>query len=121
MLIRPSQYGSLRLGDLYVAGIDGSDIQLIAGDIGTHSDPVWSPDGSRIAFYSRRVDGEGIYVANPDGTDLQLLSAPWAIDWSPTWSPDGEWIAFTSSQSRKDHDIFIMRADGSELANLTAD
>jgi TolB protein len=124
---RPSQYessvpGAPRLPatpDLYRASIDGRDITKLTDDIGMNESAVWSPDGLRIAFYSRRVDGEGIYVMNVDGSNVQLLSPSWAIDWEPSWSPDGEWIAFGSSQSRQSQDIFIMRADGSGVTNLT--
>jgi TolB protein len=124
---RPSQYASRvpsapRLPatpDLYRASIDGSDIIRLTDGIGMNGSAVWSPDGNRIAFYSRRVDGEGIYVMNADGSHVQLLSPSWAIDWEPSWSPDGEWIAYGSNQSRKSQDIFIMRADGSGVTNLT--
>lgn len=119
LLSRPSRYGTRSITHLYLAAADGSNIRLIGGEVGTHDHPAWSPDGSRLAFYSRREDGEGIYVADARGESQVLLSVPWAIDWSPTWSPDGEWIAFASNQSRKSQDIFIMRPDGSQVTNLT--
>lgn len=116
---RPSQIGTPNTGNVYRANVDGSDIVMLSGGIGQNSAPAWSPDSNRIAFYSHRENGEGIYLIDPDGSNLQLLSPSWAIDWHPSWSPDGEWITFVSSQSRKSQDIFIMRADGSEVTNLT--
>ncbi|MBT4100360.1 MAG: hypothetical protein HOM68_13785 [Gemmatimonadetes bacterium] len=105
---------------IFLAGLDGSDIRLIGGEIGTHGAPAWSADGQRLAFYSRRQDGEGIYVADAQGQNQTLISVEWVIDWSPSWSPDGEWVTFVSSQSRVNYDIFIMRADGSDVRNLTS-
>jgi Tol biopolymer transport system component len=69
--------------------------------------PVFSPDGSRIAF---AVAGSGIWVMDADGTDpLQLTSE--ARDSWPTWSPDGAQLAF--SRMGDDFDLWKMNADGS--------
>ena len=71
--------------------------------------PVWSPDGSQIAFASLGplVDpGPGIYVMGPAGSGLRNLTP---LEWWPTrdpaifptseyapqWSPDGSRIAFS--------------------------
>ena len=55
--------------------------------------PVWSPDGSQIAF-TRYVDRGGentnfsIYVVNADGTGLRRLTRG-PYDSSPAWQPSG--------------------------------
>ena len=73
--------------------------------------PVWSPDGQRIAFLSTPTNSEEaypadiwqIYVMNADGTDPRpLVSVDDAMDWSkedPSWSPEGTGIAFGSSDA----------------------
>jgi len=65
------------------------------------SQPVWSPDGSRIAFYSDRKfnlpdrdDNVDIYVMAADGTGLTRLTDDPASDAFPYWSPDGQRLAF---------------------------
>jgi Tol biopolymer transport system component len=69
--------------------------------------PVFSPDGSRIAF---AIVGSGIWVMDSDGTDpLQLSSG--ADDSWPTWSPDGAQLAF--SRMGANFDLWKMNADGS--------
>ena len=61
---------------------------------GRNSGPVWSPDGTRIAFSSNRTDHSfiGLYDSR---TKLVTYVAPSVDrDTSPTWSPDGKHIAF---------------------------
>jgi TolB protein len=38
-------------------------------------DPVWSPDGNQIAFYSNRDGDFEIYVVNSDGSNLRQITS----------------------------------------------
>ena len=87
---------------------------------GYNASPCWSPDGSRIAFYSTRDDEEGVYLMDADGTGVVSVSPGWAWDWDPTWSPDGRQIAFASSRGLR-RDLHVMPAEGGEAINLTND
>jgi len=101
---------------IYVMGSDGSNLhQLTSGD--RHdSQPVWSPDGSRIAFtgaggpaYSRSA----VFVVNADGSDVrQVSSASGGSDFSPSWSPNGTQLAFASIRY-EDWSLSVVGADGS--------
>ncbi len=103
--------------------------------------PVWSPDGRKITFTSRRaLDGSdavntnstfNIWVMNADGsgvTPLTKLTALGADSSDAVWSPDGSKIAFDSSRALDGSDaannastsnIWMMNADGSGAAPLT--
>jgi len=65
-----------------------------AGDFG----PSWSPDGSKIAFWSDRDGNSDIYVMNADGSEQTRLTDNSASDQEPAWSPDGRRVAFVSSR-----------------------
>ncbi|MCZ7585096.1 MAG: OmpA family protein [Deltaproteobacteria bacterium] len=95
---------------------DGSGLtQLIKG-----INPVWSPDGARIAFASNVTGNYEIYTIKPDGSGLlQLTSRPDA-DIEPTWSPDGRKIAFVSNVN-KDWNLWMMNADGTGMTQLTVE
>jgi TolB protein len=79
--------------------------------------PVWSPDGSRIAFLAGRVNAQyGLYVMSADGSDRKRVCDERAASVPPSWSPDGTQIAFASGR-----DIWVVDADGGDLLNLTRD
>lgn len=80
--------------------------------------PVWSPEGTRIAF-CHYANGRGqIYVMNADGSQVFNLSNNDYCDKSPVWSPDGNRIAFVSDRDG-DWEIYVMNADGSQQTRLT--
>ena len=56
--------------------------------VGTNYIPVFSPDGTRIAFMSGRDGNPEIYVMNVDGSNLRRLTNHPAGDGTPTWSPN---------------------------------
>ena len=74
--------------------------------------PVWSPDGSKIAFTSNRDGNPEIYVMNRDGSSVRRMTNHPGIDVSPTWSPTGAQLAWVSERTGTPK-IYIMNADGS--------
>ncbi len=80
--------------------------------------PVWSPDGTSIAF-CHYANGRGqIYIMNADGSDAFNLSDNDYCDKSPAWSPQGDKVAFVSDRDG-DWEIYLMNADGSQPTRLT--
>jgi len=76
-------------------------VNLTGPDEWTDHLPRWSPDGTRIAFYSIAPDSKGhrIQVINVDGKGLTDLSAALRLPADgplpfPVWSPDGSRIVF---------------------------
>jgi Tol biopolymer transport system component len=114
---------------LWVMNSDGTGKTQLTN---SYSDaPSWSPDGSRIAF-SGVFDGR-IHLMNPDGTgEVELTAGGNSAhrDPDPDWSPDASRIAFTRvtsvyvcspvrCTSGQFSDVFVMKADGTGVQNLT--
>ena len=105
-------------GNICVMNEDGSGRVQLTDEQGDDSDPAWSPDGSKVAFSSRREGGIDIYIVNADGSGLKRVTDGQFADFGPTWSPDGSRIAYTS-QRNSGHEIVVMNADGSNPTQIT--
>ena len=122
-----SSYRESRNRQLYVMNPDGSQIRRLTHSLENESDsrPVWSPDGSQIAFQRRRIinafevewDTE-IYVINADGSNPRNLTQHPDTDSGPSWSPDGSQIAFASFRGGG-WNIYVMDVDGANVKRLT--
>jgi hypothetical protein len=96
-------------------------------------DPIFSPDGSRIAVAYKQHDHWDIHVMNADGSgSVRLTETPLRViaeqgikgqephSWNnvaPAWSPDGTQIAFLTDRNGQ-WEIWVMNADGSHQRPL---
>ena len=105
--------------DVCVMDIEGNQLKNLTQSPGRDEVGSWSPDDSKIVFFSDR-DGNGeIYVMGSNGRkQINLTNHP-ALDAAATWSPDGTKIAFQSNREGGQDDIYAMTPDGSNVVNLT--
>src|SRR3990170_1357253 len=111
--------------DIYVMNADGSGQTRLTNKPEEEQLPVWSPDGSRIAFISVRDGNAEIYVMQADGTLQTRLTSNAAGDFFGAWSPDGTQIPFLSPRDapseNPNNEIYVMNAAGSGQPRLTND
>jgi hypothetical protein len=104
---------------IYTVNADGTNSQLALQLPDWNNNPVYSPDGTKIA-----VEGHGrIWVANADGTNARVVAsaspaAPTDYFNNPSWKPDGSGLVFNRRISATSSEIFSVNLDGSGLRRI---
>jgi Tol biopolymer transport system component len=111
---------------LFVFNIDGTHLKRITPFRLNAGNPDWSPNGKRIVFNSS-YEGQSnidIYTVGPNGKGLKRITRNkrGRYSFEPVWSPDGKRIVVVhgpGTGKRGVPDIYVMRANGSQLKKLT--
>jgi Tol biopolymer transport system component len=110
--------------ELYIMQPDGTVQTRLTFNPAQDSEPVLSPDGTRVAFVSNRSGYPNIWVmktAPESSTNVpKNLTNDAAVDADPTWSPDGTKIVFASNRTGKAQ-LWVMNGDGTGVNRLTTD
>jgi Tol biopolymer transport system component len=85
----------IHIGNLESTGINNASI--LTNDIKSDYDPVFSPDGSRIAFTSTRSGNSDIWVMDTDGANQTQLTFHPLVDRRPQWV-NNDAIVFQSNR-----------------------
>lgn len=104
-------------GAIHVMRVDGSNDVKITKSRATRA-PDWSPDGSLIAYGEPVGRSFHIFAMDPGGGGRTQLSNGSGSDAWPDWSPDGVHIVFSRWRPGRGRDLYVMRADGSDLIRL---
>jgi len=110
---QPNEY------EVFIMQADGSNAQqLTNGLAGIGGSLDWSPDGKYLLIYAGPQGNKNIFRIDVQAkTAAQLTNG--GNNAASSYSPDGQWIAFNSLRNNGQADIFIMRADGSDLRQVT--
>lgn len=95
------------VGTIAYADFDGATYNLFFGNVATgdsvfwrgeSSQPMFSRDGSRIAYHSWANNSRGLITSNPDHSDGFLVGT-FLEDQLPTFSPDSNEVLFLSRRT----------------------
>jgi Tol biopolymer transport system component/C-terminal processing protease CtpA/Prc len=107
-------------GDIWSVPAAGGDARLLAATGGYASRPLFSPDGTRIAYVSSQPGANGIYVLTLAGGALHRITSDDATPELANWSPDGKAIYFSSAAQTISgmDDVMRVPADGGTPARV---
>jgi TolB protein len=90
---------------VFVADIDGSNVQQVTNLPGANWAPFFHPSGKKVLFCSNyetmKEGGRGfsIYMCNLDGTELEKITHSNTFDAFPMFSYDGKYLSFSSNRN----------------------
>ena len=84
--------------DLWTVDRNGGNAMRLTSDEGRESDPVFSPDGKRIAFTGQYAGNTDVYVVDTNGGQPKRLTWHPGADVVQGWTPDGK-VLFQSGRS----------------------
>jgi len=85
-------------GDLWIVDRNGGDARRLTSDIGIEINPVFSPDGSMIAFTGEYDGNQDVYVIPAAGGIPKRLTSHPGADQVVGWTRDGKRVLFRSGR-----------------------
>src|SRR5687768_15264888 len=81
-------------GDLWVVPAAGGTATLLVSHPAHETRPLWSPDGTRLAFTSTRTGNGDVYVLTLASGELRRLTFDDAVEQLDAWARDGRSLYF---------------------------
>jgi serine/threonine-protein kinase len=101
--------------DVWVYDLErGTQYPLTFGADATEIEPLWTPDGESVVYYSARGDGDsGIFIRAADGTAQEERLTTSSSDQIPqSFTPDGAWLVYQQGSPGTSQDLHLMSLDG---------
>ena len=110
-------------GDIWTVPSTGGEARLLVSHPATESRPLYSPDGTRLAFLSTRTGVADLYVLSLRAGTLQRLTFDDARISLDAWSPDGKFLFYSSNRAdiAGMNDLFKIPASGGTPVAISAD
>jgi len=102
--------------EIFTVRRDGSQLSRLTHNDSQNDEPEWAPRDTAIIYDSDRGGSWNIWVMRPDGSADQKLHAGAA----PSFSHDGGRIVFQDTPAKGIVSLFVMNADGTEVARVTS-
>jgi len=105
--------------DIWVYDLNSDSRRRVTFE-GRNLRPVWSPDGTRVAFGSNRAGKSDIYSKSADGggtAELLLRSGLWTLP--DSWAANGDTLTFTEEEATEASRIDMLRVrEGGSLQTV---
>src|SRR5215831_14136577 len=110
-------------GDIWLAPVKGGEAHLLVSHPAEESRPLYSPDGTKLAFVSTRTGNGDIYILTLATGELKRLTYDDGMDQLDAWSRDGRWIYFSngSRDVGRKNDLYRVSVEGGTPMAVSAD
>jgi TolB protein len=105
--------------ELQIADADGMNPQTALASREPIISPVWSPDGSRLAYVSFEAKKPVVYVHSLASGERKVIANFKGSNSAPAWSPDGTRLAVVLTKDGGSQ-LYVVGADGSNLRRLAS-
>ena len=105
--------------NIWKAATANGELSGLTGSTRQDVMPMFSPDGTKVAFSSDRGGYFQIWICDAGGASAVQLTSLMGRSFHPAWSPDGKRIAFQSNTEGIDN-IYIVNSEGGKPRLLTS-
>src|SRR5215472_4687102 len=101
-------------GVIWIVDRNGGDARRLVTGTGLQSGPVFSPDGTMVAYTGDYDNNEDVYVVPATGGEPRRLTHHPSPDVALGWSPDGKRVLFRSTRNSfsRFERLFTVAVDG---------
>ncbi len=105
--------------DIYMKSLNGTAVVRVTSDPSADVHPALSPDGSRLAFASKRTGNWDIWIVNLDGQQpVQVTSTP-MDEVHPSWSSDGSTLVYSARpRTTGEWELWIVAAEADSASTF---
>ncbi|MBK8135284.1 MAG: PD40 domain-containing protein [Chloroflexi bacterium] len=93
--------------DLWAVPITSRTPIRLTNDSADERDPIWSPDGTKLAYSSNRDGNWELYIFDFLTEQTRQMTFNLAYEGSPSWSPDSNWLVYETYQTGN-LDIYVL-------------
>ena len=105
--------------DIWIWDLARQTLQRLTNDPGPNRLPVWTPDGTRVAFTAERDGVESVYWQAFDGSGtMERLSSGTQTQGPNSFSPDGTQLIFSTPLDPADCDLGVIALGPTRTATM---